>query len=80
MLKIIEQFATAHHIRFSTDSEPKKSKIKAMFITETRVNSVKTSVNLTFFEEKLLWVPRSQHLGHTLSCDEKMGGDCLHLT
>ena len=62
MLRVCEHYAKDHNLRFSTNSNPKKSKTKCMaFLQEKRdLNKLKLCGDL------LPWVVTGKHLGTTL--------------
>ena len=69
MLKICEKYAEEHGLKFSTDSDPKKSKTRCLaFLQKERyVKSVELCGN------KLPWVTSCKHLGNTIV--SKVGSD-----
>ena len=76
MLETCEQFAAENNIRFSTNSEPSKSKSKALFVTGGKAGSVVPPVNLVLCDKDLPWVDRCDHLGSTLTTSASMDQDC----
>ena len=68
MLSICERFAEDNNIRFSTHPEPSKSKSKAMHVVGPR-QTVDPPAPLVLCGADLPWVPRCDHLGHTLTSD-----------
>ena len=74
MLKACEEFAAERNIRFSTNPDVSKSKCKAMIMSESRIDMSKVP-SLILCGEKLPFVERCDHLGHTLTSNGKMTQD-----
>ena len=74
MLLICEEFAFGHNIQFSTNPDPVKSKSKAVYCVG-RNTGVDKPVPLMLGGRALPWVPRAEHLGHTLHEDGTMSHD-----
>ena len=71
MLKACEEFAAERNIRFSTKPDVSKSKCKAIIMSESRIDVSKVP-SLILCGEKLPFVERCDHLGHTLTSNGKM--------
>ena len=63
MLRICENFAEEHNMKFSTDDDPSKCKKKCTAFTRKYMNLP----TLTLCGTTLPWVDRFKHLGHTIS-------------
>ena len=77
MLQICETFTKASNIQFSTNSDPKKSKSKALYVVGPRGSALPRPVPLQLCGRPLPWVERADHLGHALHQDGTMNHDCL---
>ena len=75
MLATCERFAAANNIRFSTDSNPDKSKSKAIYVTGPRGDALQKPAPLLLCGRALPWVARAEHLGHALNEDGTMKHD-----
>ena len=75
MLQICEKFTNNNNILFSTDPDPTKSKSKCIHVVGPREQKVKPAP-LILGGRELPWVPRAEHLGHTLCEDGTSSQDC----
>ena len=74
MLEICDNFAQENNIRFSTDKNPSKSKSKAIYVVGN--NKVREKPEpLALCGERLPWVERAVHLGHSVTSDGSMRQD-----
>ena len=73
MLKICENYANAHNLTFSTDVDPQKSKSKCIFF---RKGNEETPSRVWLCGRPLEWVPKADHLGHTLHFSASQDLDC----
>ena len=63
MLKTCQDFAAAHKLRFSTDTNPTKCKTKTMAFLKTP----RILPNLTLCGNPIPWTEKCKHLGTTLT-------------
>ena len=73
MLETCEEFATAHNLKFSTDTNPIKCKTKTMAFLKTE----RALPNLRLCGNPLPWTDKCKHLGTTITskidgCEEDM--------
>ena len=73
MLKTCQEYAAAHNLRFSTDTNPVKCKTKTMAFLKTQ----RTLPNLTLCGNPLPWTDKIKHLGTTITnkidgCEDDM--------
>ena len=74
MVKICEQFAAAHNLKFSTNPDAVKSKTKCMIFSR-RAKDLANVAPIMLNGTPLPWVPQMKHLGNTLQCDNSMDHD-----
>ena len=74
MLNLATDFSICHNLEFSCDSDPAKSKSKAIFMIgrNTRLHK---PVNLQLAGKELPWVSHATHLGHEFNEDGTMNMD-----
>ena len=65
MLEICENYANEHTMMFSTDPDPKKSKMKCLHFTKKKRIVPKVFLN----GNPLPWVEKANHLGNSLSVE-----------
>ena len=65
MLALCESWAAENNVQFSTDTDPKKSKSKVIFMCGQKTNLAKPA-HLSLCGSSLPWVPNATHLGHEL--------------
>ena len=75
MLGTCERFAAANNIQFSTNTDPDKSKSKAVYVVGLRGGGEQKPAALLLYGRALPWVARAEHLGHALSEDGTMRRD-----
>ena len=75
MLQTCETFTKASNILFSTDPDPRKSKSKAMYVVGPKGSRLTRPEPLKLCGQRLPWVDRADHLGHTLHQDGTMVQD-----
>lgn len=76
MLQVCELYAQNLNLVFSTDSNPKKSKSKTIFMTGKRLKNSPKPVPLQLYGKDLPIVESATHLGHELHQDASMDYDC----
>ena len=78
MLRRCESYATEHNIKFSTDSDPCKSKSKAIYVTGLQGSALPKPVPVVLCGQALgPWIARAEHLGYALSEDGTMRRDAV---
>ena len=76
MLKIYEEFAEESNIKFSTDTDPKRSKSKVIYVTGTKVPTANKPAPLFLCNRPLPFVERADHLGIALHESGQLTQDC----
>ena len=76
MLKICEEFAEESNIKFSTDTDPTRSKSKVIYVTGTRVPTANKPAALILCNRPLPFVERADHLGIALHVSGELKQDC----
>ena len=74
MVKICEDFAKARNLKFSTNSDPKKSKTKCLVFSK-QAKSREGVLPILLNGDPLPWVDSVKHLGNKLECDNSMRQD-----
>ena len=76
MLKICENYAEIHNLKFSTDPNPALSKTKCLYMVgKVRGGHISYPKPVTLYGSELPWVQSANHLGHTLHQDCTMMED-----
>ena len=75
MVKMCEDFAVAKSLKFSTHSNPEKSKTKCILFTNKRRSNIEVQPVL-LNSDPLPWVTDLKHLGNILETDNSMKKDC----
>ena len=75
MVKVCEDFGSENNLKFSTDSDPSKSKTKCLYMVGSRVKNPVYPAPLQLYGRDLPWVSHATHLGHELSQDCTMDMD-----
>ena len=76
MVPICEWFAKQMRLRFSTNTNPEKSKTKCIVFSKLK-NLKNDLAPIILNEDPLPWVNRVKHLGNFLQSDNSMRDDCL---
>ena len=76
MLKTCEEFAAESNIKFSTNSDPKLSKSKVIYMTGTKTTAVEKPATQFLCGRPLPWVSRGDHLGIALHESGQLNQDC----
>ena len=71
MIRICEKFASENNLRFSTHSDPKKSKTKCVHFSKRKLDLAKIVLN----GDTLPWVDSAKHVGNTLERDNSFSKD-----
>ena len=66
MVRICEEFGVQNNLRFSTDSNPAKSKTKCFYMCGPKVNNPVYPALLQLYGRDLPCVTNATHLGHKL--------------
>ena len=75
MVKICETFGMKNNLKFSTDSNPAKSKTKCLYMVGSKVKNVVYPAAIQLYGLDLPWVTHATHLGHELHQDCTMNMD-----
>ena len=75
MLRICENFARENNLKFSTDSNPAKSKSKCLYMVGPKVRNPVYPAPLQLYGQDLPWVVHATHLGHEFHQDCTMEMD-----
>ena len=75
MVTLCEKYAEAKNMKFSTNTDPEKSKTKCVIFTKSQKER-KNVLPIILNKKKLPYVDQVKHLGHYLSYDNKMTVDC----
>ena len=76
MVKICEKFAEKMNLKFSTNTNPDKSKTKCLVFSKIK-NLKDNLAPITLNGNPLPWVDKVKHLGNVLDKDNNMKADCL---
>ena len=71
MIDICQKFALDHNLKFSTNSDPNKSKTKCIHFSRKNVDLA----NITLNGDKLPWVENAKHVGNILQRDNSFSKD-----
>ena len=77
MLRTCENFINKKNRQLSTDSNPRHSKSKALYVVGPRGAALPRPAPLILCSRPLLWVERAEHVGHALHQDGTATQDCL---
>ena len=75
MVRICEEFGVQNNLRFSTDSNPAKSKTKCLYMCGPKVNNPVYPAPLQLYVRDLPWVTHATHIMHELHQDCNMNMD-----
>ena len=76
MVRICEKFAEKMNLKFSTNTNPDKSKTKCLVFSKIK-NLKDNLVPITLNGNPLPWVDKVKHLGNVLDKDNNMKAECL---
>jgi hypothetical protein len=68
MINICQKFAVNHNLKFSTNSDPVKSKTKCIHFSRKQIDLAEIQLNVN----GLPWVESAHHVGNTFSKDIRM--------